>query len=38
VLFVTALGPDLVTARQRAYDGVGRISFAGMHNREDIAA
>jgi phosphoribosylamine--glycine ligase len=38
VLFVTALGPDLLTARQRAYDGVGHISFAGMHNREDIAA
>jgi phosphoribosylamine--glycine ligase len=38
VLFVTALGPDLTTARQRAYDGVGHISFAGMHNREDIAA
>jgi phosphoribosylamine---glycine ligase len=38
VLFVTALGPDLPTARQRAYEGVGRISFAGMHHRTDIAA
>jgi phosphoribosylamine--glycine ligase len=38
VLFVTALGPDLPTARQRAYDGVDRISFPGMHYRKDIAA
>jgi phosphoribosylamine--glycine ligase len=38
VLFVTALGPDLDAARARAYDGVGRISFAGMHHRTDIAA
>jgi len=38
VLFVTALGPDLTTARQRAYDGVDRISFPGMHYRKDIAA
>ena len=38
VLFVTALGPELATARQRAYDGVDRISFPGMHYRKDIAA
>jgi phosphoribosylamine--glycine ligase len=38
VVGVTALGPDLPTARARAYEGVGRISFAGMHHRTDIAA
>jgi phosphoribosylamine--glycine ligase len=38
VVWVTALGPDLPTARQRAYDGVDRISFPGMHYRKDIAA
>ncbi len=38
VVWVTALGPDLPTARQRAYDGVDRISFPGMHHRKDIAA
>jgi len=38
VLGVTALGPDLASARTRAYDGVGRISFTGMHHRTDIAA
>jgi phosphoribosylamine--glycine ligase len=38
VLFVTALAPDVATARSRAYEGVGRISFAGMHHRTDIAA
>jgi phosphoribosylamine--glycine ligase len=38
VLFVTALGPDQATARSRAYQGVDRISFAGMHHRTDIAA
>ena len=38
VVGVTAVGPDLATARARAYQGVGRISFAGMHHRTDIAA
>ena len=38
VLFVTALGPDVGTARQRAYDAVDRVSFPGMHFRKDIAA
>ncbi len=37
VLAVTATGPDLPTARRRAYDGVGRIGFAGAHARSDIA-
>jgi len=38
VVWVTAVAPDLATARNRAYDGVGRISFPGMHFRTDIAA
>jgi phosphoribosylamine---glycine ligase len=38
VLFITALGSDLASARGRAYQGVERISFAGMHFRTDIAA
>jgi phosphoribosylamine--glycine ligase len=38
VVGVTALGPDLPTARRRAYEGVDGISFAGMHYRTDIAA
>jgi phosphoribosylamine---glycine ligase len=38
VLGVTALGPDLLTARHLAYDAVDRISFPGMHFRKDIAA
>jgi phosphoribosylamine-glycine ligase len=32
------VGPDQATARSRAYQGVDRISFAGMHHRTDIAA
>ena len=38
VLNVTGLGPDPATARRRAYDAAGRISFAGMQVRQDIAA
>jgi phosphoribosylamine---glycine ligase len=38
VLGVTASAPDLAAARARAYQGVDRISFAGMHFRTDIAA
>ncbi len=38
VLSVTGRGPDLATARQRAYEAVGRIRWAGMHHRTDIAA
>ena len=38
VVGVTAVGPDLGTARHRAYDAADRISFAGMHFRKDIAA
>ena len=37
VLAVTALGPDLAAARQRAYEGMSHITFAGMQYRRDIA-
>jgi phosphoribosylamine--glycine ligase len=38
VLTVVGEGPDLRTARDRAYDGVARISFQDMQFRRDIAA
>jgi phosphoribosylamine--glycine ligase len=38
VLGVTALAPSLDEARRRAYAGVARIHFEGMHYRSDIAA
>jgi phosphoribosylamine--glycine ligase len=38
VLNVTALGPSLAIARERAYDSLGRISWPGLHHRTDIAA
>ena len=38
VLGVTALGPDLQSARHRAYDAVEKIDFPGCHFRRDIAA
>jgi phosphoribosylamine--glycine ligase len=37
VLGVTALGADLATAVQRAYAATGKIHFAGMQLRKDIA-
>ena len=37
VLGVTALGPDLATARERAYAAVGAIQFEGAQFRRDIA-
>jgi phosphoribosylamine-glycine ligase len=37
VLGVTAWGQDAATARRRAYEGVSRICFDGMHYRRDIA-
>ena len=37
VLAVSALGPDLHAARDRAYEGMSHISFAGMQYRKDIA-
>ena len=38
VLDVTALGPDLATARDRAYRAVSEISWPGVQYRTDIAA
>ena len=38
ILNVTAVGGDVAAARAAAYEGVGRISFAGMKYRTDIAA
>ena len=38
VLGVRGVGPDLATARARAYDGVVRIHIDGAHARTDIAA
>jgi phosphoribosylamine-glycine ligase len=35
---VTATGPSVADARERAYAAVERISFAGMRFRSDIAA
>ncbi|MEH3032467.1 MAG: phosphoribosylamine--glycine ligase [Aeromicrobium erythreum] len=37
VLAVTAVGDDLVQARERAYAGVDLIHIAGAHHRRDIA-
>lgn len=37
VLGVTALGADLASARERAYDAADRIRFKDMHVRRDIA-
>jgi len=36
VLGVTARGADLDEARSRAYNGIGRIRWDGMHFRKDI--
>jgi len=36
VLGVTALGFNLDAAVARAYEGVARVSFDGMHYRRDI--
>jgi phosphoribosylamine--glycine ligase len=38
ILNVTGVGDDLEAARAAAYESVGRISFAGMKYRTDIAA
>lgn len=38
VLNVCGRGPTLEIARERAYAGVGCISWPGMHHRRDIAA
>jgi phosphoribosylamine--glycine ligase len=36
VLGITARGTDLDSARSRAYSGLGRIHWNGMHYRKDI--
>ena len=38
VLYVTGTAPTIEDARRRAYEGVSRIGWAGMHHRADIAA
>lgn len=38
VLDITGMGPDLATARSRAYQAVACVSWPGMHVRSDIAA
>ena len=38
VLEVVGQGPDLATARARAYEAVGRLSWPGLRYRSDIAA
>jgi len=37
ILGVTGLGPDVASARERAYEAVSKIHFEGMHYRSDIA-
>lgn len=37
VLGVTARGPDVAAARERAYAAAGKIHFEGAHWRRDIA-
>jgi phosphoribosylamine--glycine ligase len=37
VLGITGIGPDLMTARERAYETVRQIRFDGCHFRSDIA-
>jgi len=38
VLTVTGQGATLAEARQTAYDAVGKISWPGLHHRNDIAS
>jgi phosphoribosylamine--glycine ligase len=38
VLGVTGLGPDVASARERAYEAVSKIHFQGMRYRRDIAS
>jgi phosphoribosylamine--glycine ligase len=37
-LDIVGLGATIAAARERAYAGIRRVSFAGMHYRHDIAA
>ncbi|MBU1933505.1 MAG: phosphoribosylamine--glycine ligase [Candidatus Omnitrophica bacterium] len=36
VLGVAGLGKDIMSARKKAYEGIERINFDGMHYRKDI--
>ncbi|CAN5897032.1 phosphoribosylamine--glycine ligase [soil metagenome] len=38
VLNVVGRGPDVETARERAYRAVGHLAWPGLHHRSDIAA
>jgi phosphoribosylamine--glycine ligase len=38
VLDLVGRGPDVSTARTRAYDALARISWPGLHHRTDIAS
>ena len=38
VLYVVGSRPTIDAARAKAYEGVARIDWAGMHHRRDIAA
>ena len=38
VLNVVGTGPDIATARSRAYEAAGLIRLRGSHHRTDIAA
>ncbi len=38
VLYVTGTAPTIEAARAKAYEGVERITWDGMHHRRDIAA
>jgi phosphoribosylamine--glycine ligase len=38
VLTVTGQGASLAEARRTAYDAVGKISWPGLHHRNDIAS
>jgi phosphoribosylamine--glycine ligase len=38
VLGITALGPDLRSARDKAYEAINKIHFQGMQYRKDIGA
>ncbi|CAN5540763.1 phosphoribosylamine--glycine ligase [soil metagenome] len=37
VVDVVGRGPDVATARARAYDAIGHVRWAGEHHRSDIA-
>jgi phosphoribosylamine--glycine ligase len=38
ILSLTALGPSLATARERAYAAISEVSFEGMRFRSDIGS